>query len=52
MGDEGFAQSDAAELLRFRRNIGADHVKIFTGAMIKSICFFDKLRASIAYVIL
>ncbi|CBY15410.1 unnamed protein product [Oikopleura dioica] len=30
MGDEGFAQSDAAELLRFRRNIGAENVKIFT----------------------
>ena len=30
MGDEGFTQSDAAELLRYRKTIGAESVKIFT----------------------
>jgi len=30
VGDEGFTESDAAELLRYRRTIGADNVKIFT----------------------
>ncbi len=30
IGDEGFIQSDAAELLRYRKMIGADTVKIMT----------------------
>ncbi len=30
VADEGFIQSSAAELLRFRRNIGADHVQVWT----------------------
>ena len=30
VGDEGFTQSDAAELLRYRKTIGGDNVKIFT----------------------
>ena len=51
MGDEGFAQSDAAELLRFRRNIGAENVKIFTGAVIESIGHYFESRVSNAFVI-
>jgi membrane complex biogenesis BtpA family protein len=30
VADEGFIQSSAAELLRFRRNIGADRVQVWT----------------------
>ena len=30
IGDEGFTQSNAAETLRYRRQIGADNVKILT----------------------
>lgn len=30
VADEGFIQSDAAELLRYRKKIGADHIKILT----------------------
>ncbi len=30
MADEGLLQSDAGELLRFRKNIGAEQIKIFT----------------------
>lgn len=30
VADEGFIQSSAAELLRFRRTIGADHVHVWT----------------------
>ena len=30
IGDEGFTQSDSAELLRYRKNIGAENVKIFS----------------------
>ncbi|MCF6237265.1 MAG: BtpA/SgcQ family protein [Candidatus Marinimicrobia bacterium] len=30
LADEGFIQSDAGELLRFRKNIGAEHIHIFT----------------------
>ena len=30
VADEGFIQSSAAELLRFRRSIGADHVQVWT----------------------
>ncbi|MEA3287144.1 MAG: BtpA/SgcQ family protein [Candidatus Marinimicrobia bacterium] len=30
MADEGLLQSDAGELLRFRKNIGAEHIRIFT----------------------
>ncbi len=30
MADEGLLQSDAGELLRFRKQIGADHIQIFT----------------------
>ncbi|MCF7807400.1 MAG: BtpA/SgcQ family protein [Candidatus Marinimicrobia bacterium] len=30
LADEGFMDSDAAELLRFRKQIGADHIQIFT----------------------
>ena len=30
MADEGMMQSDAAELLRYRKMIGADHIQIFT----------------------
>jgi len=30
MADEGLLQSDAGELLRFRKNIGADHIQVFT----------------------
>ncbi len=30
MADEGLLQSDAGELLRFRKHIGAEHIQIFT----------------------
>lgn len=30
MADEGFLQSDAGELLRFRKHIAAEHIQIFT----------------------
>ncbi len=30
MADEGLLQSDAGELLRYRKQIGADHIQIFT----------------------
>lgn len=30
IGDEGFFNSDAGELLRYRKTIGADHIKVFT----------------------
>jgi len=30
MADEGLLQSDAGTLLRFRKNIGAEHIQIFT----------------------
>ncbi|MEO1450883.1 MAG: BtpA/SgcQ family protein [Bacteroidota bacterium] len=30
LGDEGLFDSDAGELLRYRRQIGADHIQIFT----------------------
>jgi len=30
MADEGLLQSDAGELLRFRKQIGAEHIQIFT----------------------
>jgi len=30
VGDEGLIESDAGELLRYRKSIGADHIKIFT----------------------
>ena len=30
IGDEGFVNSCAGELLRYRKYIGAEHVKIFT----------------------
>lgn len=30
LADEGFMESDAGELLRYRKQIGAEHIKIFT----------------------
>jgi len=30
LADEGWMNSDAAELLRYRKNIGAEHIQIFT----------------------
>jgi len=30
LADEGFMQSDAGELLRFRKTIGAEHIQVFT----------------------
>jgi membrane complex biogenesis BtpA family protein len=30
MADEGYFQSDAGELLRYRKRIGADHIQVFT----------------------
>ena len=30
LADEGLFQSDAGELLRFRKNIGAEHIQVFT----------------------
>lgn len=30
LADEGFMNSDAAELLRFRKQIGAEHIQVFT----------------------
>jgi len=30
LSDEGWMNSDAAELLRYRKNIGAEHIQIFT----------------------
>ena len=30
IGDEGFMNSDAGELLRYRKSIGADNIKVFT----------------------
>ncbi len=30
MADEGLLQSDAGELLRYRKNIGAEHIQVFT----------------------
>ncbi len=30
MADEGFMQSDAGELLRYRKHIGAEHIAVFT----------------------
>ena len=30
VGDEGTIESCAADLLRYRRNMGAEHIQIFT----------------------
>jgi membrane complex biogenesis BtpA family protein len=35
MADEGWMNSDAGELLRYRKQIGADHIQVFTDIMKK-----------------
>jgi membrane complex biogenesis BtpA family protein len=48
IGDEGVFESDAGELLRFRKNIGADSVKIFTDIKKKHSANFITNDVSIA----
>lgn len=54
MADEGLLQSDAGELLRFRKNIGAEHIQVFTDikkkhsshAMTQDISLIDTVEAA------
>jgi len=54
LADEGFMQSDAGELLRFRKNIGAEHIQIFTDikkkhsshALTNDVSLVDTLEAA------
>jgi len=48
LADEGWMNSDAGELLRFRKQIGAEHIKIFTDIKKKHSSHFVTSDISIA----
>lgn len=48
ISDEGFIESDAGELLRFRKNIGADKIKVFSDIKKKHSANFITSDVSIA----
>lgn len=48
ISDEGFIESDAGELLRFRKNIGAEKIKVFTDIKKKHAANFITSDVSIS----